>query len=312
MKMLIVGAGAMGCYMGAVLTAAGQDVILYDTDTAKMMLLDCRGIYLEEPDGQLQIVQPQTRQKIEEIEPVDAIILLVKGYNTYAAARNIAELANCQPDIISLQNGMGNMELLAERFPAERLFAGVTYQGAYEISPGNIVHTGSGPTYLAPMAAGREDAARTYASLLAASGIPAEAVPHQQLEHLLWQKLLVNAAINPLSAIYRVCNGALVEDETMRQEMMELAREGVAIAQAKGIDIEFEELWQSIEETCRNTAENHSSMLVDVERGRNTEIELINGGIIWTARELGMRAPAHEKVMLRFQERYPQLPNIQF
>ena len=78
MKILIVGAGAMGCYMGAVLTAAGQDVILYDVDIAKMVLLDCQGIYLEELDGGLQIIRPQTREKIEVIEPVDVVIFWLK------------------------------------------------------------------------------------------------------------------------------------------------------------------------------------------------------------------------------------------
>lgn len=172
MKILIVGAGAMGCYMGAVLTAAGQDVILYDVDIAKMVLLDCQGIYLEELDGGLQIIRPQTREKIEVIEPVDVVILLVKGYNTYAAAQSIATIADCQPDIISLQNGMGNLEILSERFPTNRLFAGVTYQGAYEVSPGNIIHTGSGKTFIAPLEAQREDSAREYAALLAGSGLP--------------------------------------------------------------------------------------------------------------------------------------------
>ena len=312
MKILIVGAGAMGCYMGAVLTAAGQDVILYDVDIAKMVLLDCQGIYLEELDGGLQIIRPQTREKIEVIEPVDVVMLLVKGYNTYAAAQSIATIADCQPDIISLQNGMGNLEILSERFPTNRLFAGVTYQGAYEVSPGNIIHTGSGKTFIAPLEAQREDSAREYAALLAGSGIPAAAVPQPQLERLLWQKLLVNAAINPLSAIYHVRNGVLAENAQTRQEMEELTREGVAIAQAKGIDISFEEIWQAVLDTCQKTAANRSSMLVDVERGRQTELDIINGGLVWTAREVGMRAPAHEKVLLRFRESCPQLPNNQF
>ena len=124
--------------------------------------------------------------------------------------------------------------------------------------------------------------------------------------------MLVNAAINPLSAIYHVRNGVLAENAQTRQEMEELTREGVAIAQAKGIDISFEEIWQAVLDTCQKTAANRSSMLVDVERGRQTELDIINGGLVWTAREVGMRAPAHEKVMLRFRESCPQLPNNQF
>ncbi len=311
MKILIAGAGAMGCYIGARMTAAGQDVLLYDTDIAKLMLLEDRGVYLEEQDGTLEIIRVQTRQRINEIEPVDAVLLSVKGYSTYTAAQSLSELAG-QPDIISLQNGMGNTELLLERFPANRLLAGATYQGAFEISPGNIVHSGGGTTYLAPLDAAREAAAQQYAQLLDSCGIPCEAQPQRQLDHILWRKLLVNAAINPLSAIYRVRNGVLAANEQTRAEMEALVREGVAIAQAKGIGISFDEIWQAVLDTCEKTADNHSSMLADIERGRQTEIDIINGGLVWAARELGMRAPEHEKVMLRFREACAQTPNNQF
>ena len=310
MKVLVVGAGALGCLFGSLLTLGGGEAALYDTDKAKVMLLDFRGVYLEENDGSLAIARTPAYSDIAAAGEVDVVLLLVKAYHTLSAAQSIAEAVSGEPDIITLQNGMGNIEALRRFFPSERLFCGATYQGAYELTPGNIIHTGSGVTFIAPLDEERFDAAEAYAALFTSCSIPTQALPEEEMDQLLWRKLLVNAAINPLSALYRLPNGKLAENDTAREEMRQLTEEGVAVANAMGIELEVEDIWQTVLATCRNTAANHSSMLVDVERGRRTEIDAINGSIINFAKRRGVSATAHQQVLRRFKDTFPEYATL--
>lgn len=306
MGILIVGAGAMGGYFGARLHDAGADVCLYERDPEKVNIIAKQGLAVYEADGSRRFVFPPIFCDITDAPPVGLVVLLVKSYHTPDAAKDIARITACAPDILSMQNGMGNLETLADFFSRERLFYGVTYQAAYEEKAGNILHTGSGETFIAPLDPDRLPVAREYAACLTRGGLAGEAIAASELESLRWRKLLVNAAINPLSAIYRLRNGALIEDEAVRAEMAELTQEGVAVAVSRGVKLEFTSIWQNILETCQKTAANRSSMLSDVEHGRRTEIDAINGSIVSFGAERGIATPAHEHIIRRLKAQYSE------
>jgi 2-dehydropantoate 2-reductase len=306
MRILIVGAGALGGYFGARLFDAGADICLYERDSLKVETIANQGFVIAEADGSRRLVFPPIFSEIGEAGPVDLIILLVKAYHTQDAAKNIAQLSSCAPDILSLQNGMGNLETLAGFFPRQRLFGGVTYQAAFEESPGKILHTGSGQTVIAPVDPNRFSVAKAYAAQLSKKGLVSEAVGATELEVLRWQKLLVNSAINPISAIHRLLNGALIEDAAIRTEMAALAQEGVAVAESQGFKFDFDMVWARIVETCQKTAANRSSMLCDVEQGRKTEIDAINGGIVALGAKKGIATPAQKRIISLLKAHYPE------
>ncbi|NLF79716.1 MAG: 2-dehydropantoate 2-reductase, partial [Clostridia bacterium] len=298
MRVLIVGAGALGGYFGARLAESGLAVSLYAHTRAKALLIERQGLILTGQDGVSRVSRMPVYYRIGDVPPVDLALVLVKSYDTAAAASAIAKLyGKPRPLVLSLQNCLGNLEQLAAVLGGDCLLGGVTYEAAYEQAPGRILHTGSGNTCIAPFLPKQAEAAAKCAAIFNAAGLQALAATTAELDLLRWQKLIVNAAINPLTAIYRLRNGELAKSEQVRGEMMNLTREAVAVAQSLGISVDFAVVWRMVLDTCRKTAANRSSMLSDIERGRKTEIEEINGSIVALGRRAGLKMPGQERVL---------------
>lgn len=223
-------------------------------------------------------------------EPVDLLVVLVKAYATKEAVRWAAGAVGPATVALTLQNGLGNAEALAEVVGPERVLAGTTAQGATWLSPGRVRHAGRGPTYIAPWAPGGADPAPV-AGLLGQAGIPTEAVPDPQ--PMLWGKLAVNCGINPLTALLRVPNGELLNRPGARRLMEAAAREAGAVAAAAGVALPADPV-ERVLAVAAATAANRSSMLQDVERGRRTEIDAINGAVALRGRRLGVPVPVNE------------------
>lgn len=300
MKILIVGAGALGCWLGATLYTNGLDVSLYHYRAEKVRHLQEHGVKISQSDGSQITVQMPVFAVPEDIGQVDLVLLLVKSQDTASAAQHILRL-NSEPDIISLQNGLGQMQSLAECFPKERLFNGVIYQGAQETAPGEVLYAGSGRTIIAAEDAQRQPAAEAYAELISSHGIPMEAVELTLLERERWQKLLVNAALNPVSALSGLTNGESVQHEPSLAQMQAIAKEGMAVANSLGLGFDWQECWQKIIDACLFTAPNKSSMLVDIERGRNSEIDAINGAIVRIGQQNGIPTPINEMMIAKIK-----------
>jgi 2-dehydropantoate 2-reductase len=224
--------------------------------------------------------------------PVDLLVVLVKAYATADALRWAAPA--CGPDTVALtlQNGLGNAETLAEALGPDRVLAGTTAQGATLLAPGRVAHGGNGPTHIAPWQPSGLAAARAaaVADLFTQSGI-ATAV-EEDPRPLLWAKLAVNCAINPLTALLRVPNGELLVRPGARRLMEAAAQEVGAVAAAAGVPLPEEPVAAALR-VAAATAANRSSMLQDVERGRPTEVDAINGAVARYGTSLGMPAPVN-------------------
>jgi 2-dehydropantoate 2-reductase len=233
----------------------------------------------------------------------DLVLVLVKAYATREAAATAMDLGAVGPETVALtlQNGLGNAEALAELLGPGRVLAGTTAQGATLVAPGLVRHGGAGPTRIAPWVPAADTAAvraslaaaaaaPAVAALLAGAGIPTtvEADPRP----LLWAKLAVNCGINALTAILRVPNGELLVRPGARPLMEAAAREAAAVAAAEGIALP-EDPVERVIAVARATAENRSSMLQDVERGRRTEVEAINGAVARRGEALGVPTPVN-------------------
>ncbi|HED04370.1 MAG TPA: 2-dehydropantoate 2-reductase, partial [Candidatus Fraserbacteria bacterium] len=193
---------------------------------------------------------------------------------------------------LSLQNGLGSEEIIARFVPTARLLRGSTAQGATLLEPGRIRWAGQGPTLLGLLpgvAQPPQPQAQEIIAALGRAGLPAGFT--RQLEAVLWEKLLVNAAINPLTALLDLPNGRLVEEPTLRVILSDIIAEALPLARQHGVRLSPEEAVARVEQVCRATSGNISSMLQDLRGGKRTEIDFITGALLEEGRRRGRSLP---------------------
>ncbi|BBO77813.1 hypothetical protein DSCW_52300 [Desulfosarcina widdelii] len=211
-------------------------------------------------------------------------LVLVKSWQTERAAKQLRSFLHPQGVALSLQNGLGNHQKLSAILGADRVFTGVTTTGATLVAPGRVRAGGEGAISFVA-----SDRLEPFRERFKKSGFVVETAT--SMEPLIWGKLAINAAINPLSVIWRVANGELVCQQSTRKLMAMTAREVEAVALAYGIQLPFEDVVEAVEGVAQRTAQNRSSMLQDVLRGAPTEVDAINGEVIRAARKVGVPVP---------------------
>jgi 2-dehydropantoate 2-reductase len=197
---------------------------------------------------------------------------------------------------MTLQNGVGNVDIIKRNLSGSPLIAGVTSEGANLVDVSHVRHAGKGKTSFGPIEQGRPglEFLSRLVSVMKSAGLDAEL--SDDPESLIWSKLLVNAGINALTAICRVNNGKLLEMDATRSMMSDLVREGWEVVLGKKIKPVYQDPVARVEEVCRLTAANYSSMFMDMKEGRQTEIDFINGAIVREGEALGLPCPRNEMV----------------
>lgn len=290
LNIAIFGVGALGSLFGSRLDAVAN-VTLFGNWAEQIAVLRQKGLTVNHPDGRQSRHRLHATDDLNEMPPADIALILVKSYQTGRAARQAANILRPDGVAITLQNGIGNWEKLAEAVGQERAALGTTAQGATVPAPGRLRHAGQGPTYLA-LLPGREVLMKQVTGLFNQAGL--ETILVGQADSLVWGKLAINAGINPLTALLEIPNGALAEDKTLRQIMAAAANEVAAVAAAQGIELPFVDAARRTGEVARATAENRSSMLQDISRGAPTEIEAISGAVVRYGRHVGVPTPVNE------------------
>lgn len=288
MRFLVVGPGAMGSLFAARLQKAGFDVTLLDYIKERAERINDHGIQVEGVTGEYRVKVPTTAGDI--FQPPDLVLICVKAYNTREASLNIVPCLKPETGVVTLQNGIGNLEILEEIFGKERVLGGVTAEGATLLGPGEIRHAGRGETIIGPSGKSGSLAGRMVTAFNQA-GFQTRAV--EDVEDLIWGKLLINVGINALTAITRLKNGRLPELEGTRLIMEEAVKEAVAVVEAKKINLPYPEPVGKVIEVCRATAGNIASMLQDVLKEKLTEIDYINGAIVREGEALGVPTPVN-------------------
>jgi 2-dehydropantoate 2-reductase len=248
-----------------------------------------RGVTVHEPGGGATRAHVPARSDPAEAPPADFALVLVKSYQTPRAAAWTAQILAPDGLAVTLQNGLDNGSKLAAAIGAERVALGVTYTGATLLGPGEARLAAIQPTVI-----GAARGVERLAALLNAGGLAASIT--DAIAGRLWGKAVANAAINPLTALWRVPNGELLASAERRGLLAALAREAAAVAQAAEITLPFDDPVAYVESVCRATAANRSSMLQDVSAGRPTEIDSINGILIAEGARLGVPTPVNEAV----------------
>ena len=289
-SLLIVGTGAMACLFAARLSAARVRVIMLGTWDEGLKALNQEGVRLVSADGSEQCYSVKATPDPEDCKGVRYALVLVKSWQTQRAAKQLAECLADDGLAMSLQNGLGNREQLAQALGAKRVVLGVTTIGATLLGPGRVYQAGEGVISL-----GAHANLGILSNLFRAAGFVIENAPDANA--LLWGKLVINAAINPITAILGVPNGEILNRSTARALLQATAREVAAVAVAQGIRLPYPDPVVAAENIARRTAENHSSMLQDVQRGVPTEIEAICGAVVQAGEQTGVPTPINRTLM---------------
>lgn len=290
LRVAVIGAGALGSLLAAKLAPVAEVWLI--TDWAEHAAAICdQGLLLVDLDGTRRAVPVPTVVGATDVpRPVHLAIIAVKSHSTEAAATKARALLAADGLALTLQNGLGNLRVIAQAVGTDRAAQGVTSMGATLMGPGSVRYAGAGPTYLAARPVTGDQIAGV-AELFRAAGF--ETYVTDQLDSLVWGKLVVSTGINALSAILRVPNGVLLENPTARVLMAAAAIETAAVAAAQGIELPYPDPVARVEAVARATAQNRSSMLQDVLRGVPTEVDVINGVVAQLGKDLGLPVPVN-------------------
>ncbi len=287
MKTAIVGPGAIGCLLAAYLSKTKEEIWLLDYSKDRASLIKEQGIIIEGVSGNWQAKVAVTSDATD-INTSDLVIICVKSYDTKRAVQMIKPLLGENTTVLTLQNGIGNVEIIAEEIGQDRVIAGVTNHGATLIKAGHIRHAGSGETIIGRLDGKIPAQLRSIREILNRVGL--ETKISRDIKGLLWSKLIINVGINALSAVTRLPNGELVKSEACRQILKEAVSEAVRVAKKKRIKLIYDDPIAKVESVCEATSGNVSSMLQDILNKKKTEIDFINGVIVRQAQGLGVAA----------------------
>lgn len=289
MKIAIIGAGAMGCLFACLLNR--YDVTLYDVSPAAVNSISRDGILLQEPDGSESRHRIPIRFSGEGQEPQDLVILFVKDTAGEAALRANLGLIGKETVLLSLQNGMGNFEIMQKYVPAGRILLGTTRHNCVTRAPGVIYHSGAGETQVGSPAG---DFAMAEATAAALSSDAAAVVACADVKRLLWAKLMINMTVNPMTALLDSTLGFGGENPHTQNIIRMLITEAVAVAAADGVTFDTETVTASVIQSARTLSTGRASMCQDIRAGRRTEIDFINGAVVRLGKQYGIPTPCHE------------------
>ncbi|OXR99368.1 ketopantoate reductase family protein [Shewanella algae] len=298
MQIGILGIGAIGQLLAQQLAAAGLEPwLLPRANTPSLAEQGEKQVYtLELGDQSLQTSFLCLAQDSSKLKQLDLLLVTVKAYQVEAALEPL--LPKLHPDcrILLLHNGLGPHQSLAAKLNGRPLSLGTTSQGALKLSSNHIRQTGSGLTQIGDLI-GAPMPEVMKAVLL--NAIPGSQWSDTILE-ALWQKLAVNAVINPLTAIHRVNNGALAAPE-FEGTICAILDELLQVAKQEGIALTFDTLHARVKEVIRLTAANYSSMYQDLKHGRKTEIDYINGYLQQRAEQYGLTLPINSELLAQIK-----------
>jgi 2-dehydropantoate 2-reductase len=285
MKIVIAGPGAIGSLFASYLAKSKQEIWLLDKDKARAERINQQGIAISGVSGTWQ-ARVRVSANPEEIGKCDLLIVCVKSYDTRQLMNYAQPIISTDSLVLTLQNGIGNVEIISEMLPGQSVFAGITSQGANLLELGKLCHAGFGETVIGSLDGKLTAPLREIRQLFNDVGIPARL--SRDIKGALWSKLIINVGINALTAITRLRNGKLLEFEGTQVIMRQAVSEATRVAKRKRIKLQFDDPLTKVEAVCSATANNISSMLADVLKKKRTEIDFINGVIVRQGQALGI------------------------
>lgn len=291
MKIAIVGPGAVGSLLAALLARSKQEVHLIDKNLERARKINQEGIKVEGVAGEF------TAKVNATVEPkglgaCGLIIICVKSYHTEEAIKGVKDLIGEEAHVLTFQNGVGNVQILNDIVGEEQVVGGATALGATLLGPGHVKYAGKGEAVIGKANGKVLGPLRDIATILNKAGL--ETKVSRDINGVIWSKLIINVGINALGAITRLHNGRLLEYDGARDIMRAAVQEAVKVAKRKRIKLLYDDPIQKVEGVAKATAGNICSMLQDILKKRRTEIDFINGAIVRQAKSLNIPTPVNE------------------
>lgn len=289
MNIVVFGSGAIGSLFGALL--AKQNKVVLVGRAPHIKYIQQKGLTIN-GKTHLTVNVPALESTKEVPLPADLILLTMKSYDTETASNQVRPLLHDQTMVVSLQNGLDNIEKIEQNIEKKHILAGVTTHGALFSAPGTIIHTGKGKTILGELDGRPSERLNTLISIFNQAGI--ETQMSTDIEREIWRKAIINSSINPLTAFLGCKNGYLLENPLLEKTVEYVCTESSRIASSKGIIVSPVEMIEKTKEVIRDTAENYSSMLQSIQLGKKTEIDSINGVLLRIGTEQKIDTPLNK------------------
>ncbi len=290
MRIGIVGSGALGSVVGCLLLEAGVETVMIERDADEVRSINDKGLWIEGVSGE-RSVHPNIVADARQAGEVDLAIVLVKSYDTQSTVPVLKQALSDDGVILTLQNGVGNYEILDSAFPG-RVLLGTTTMGAMTLGSGRHRHTGFGDTHFGEADGVIRERTRRVGTVMGKmnSG-PVHVVENAM--GCVWSKLIINAGINAPATLLRVRNGDLPATAAGRELIHEIVEECTRVIEAKRINLLFDNPEARVIAVCEGTAPNICSMFQDILAGRRTEIDFINGAIADEGEKVGVPTPVN-------------------
>lgn len=295
MKIAVVGAGAMGVLFGGRLAAAGEEVTMVDVVPAVLEAINNNGLVINDETGRHSA--PARALKGEELEEEqDLVILFTKTLFSRSALEASGKYIGKDTSVLTLQNGLGNIETINEFVDMEQILVGVTNYASDLKVPGEIATQGGGYVRLMSADGEMRDKVSCVADVLVKAGFNAEIT--KDVFSAIWEKVGFNAALNSTTALCRVPVGGIGSVEQGREFVSKIANETAAVAAAYDIEVDADEIIKSVNYAFVAHSDHYTSMAQDVQRKRKTEVDYINGEIVRRGKAKGIETPYTEAVYM--------------
>lgn len=289
MKIAIVGAGAMGSLFGGLLAERGHSVTLIDVNVAHLEAIRANGLRLHTDDGDRHIHALQACQPSHAEGSPDLMLVFTKTLHTASALAGVAHLIGADTHVLSLQNGLGNVEVIQRHVAPSRILIGVTTWPADLVGPGHVHSHGQGVVRLMSADGSEHPMLAKVAGALADAGLACTADP--AVWTAIWEKVAFNAALNSICAVSHCTVDQLGVIDDGQDLAYSVVEEVLAVAQAQGIAVDQDACAARVADAISRHVGHKPSMLQDVLAGRKTEVEAINGAVVAAADRSGIPVP---------------------
>ncbi|GAA6119889.1 ketopantoate reductase family protein [Acidovorax sp. FG27] len=292
MKIAVLGAGALGCAIGGALAEAGNDVVLINRNAAQVEAIRAAGLRMRGPSGE-RPVAVRAERDCTRLTPMDLVIVLVKSFHTQEAIAAATPLIGGDTVVLSLQNGLGHEDVLAEAVGRERVIAGKTYVGGVMLAPGHIISGTEGKETLIGELDGSDSArVRRIASVFEAAGLCTTVSTN--IMGTIWDKLLINVATGAVSGITGLTYGPLYAIPEIEATAVAAVQEAMDVARASGVALSYTDPRDAWTKAAAGLPQDFkTSMLQSLEKGSVTEIDFINGAVVRWGQRCGVPTPVN-------------------
>ena len=290
MKIAIFGSGGVGAYFGGRLAAAGEDVT-FIARGGNLDALRQHGLEIDSPNGHLQLPSVHATDEIAAIGPVDVVLFTVKLYDVDAAAASLAPLIGPDTVVITLQNGVEAVNMVAQHLGAEHVAGGVAYIVVVVDRPGHLKHTAAQQLLFGESDGSRSDRLVAFEAACTRAGFQGTASTN--IETDLWVKFIRLSTWSGMTSLMRSPMGVIRADADGLAMMLAAIDEAIAVGRARGVKFPPNVVEDTKKLVFNLPHGSKSSMLEDLERGRRLELPWLSGGVVRLGREVGVATPIH-------------------